>query len=163
MWHPLFGLDKQYDEATNTLYDPVLQYIKTLPKGVLGSLQTQLLLRSKYEEIYGIRSHEAIDPNVPYPFAAINPLEDYSKHRPSYERIDRFIEERVATLTGMSLKEFLELPRHILERVLESCVKINQKENKQADQLSDNFNNLTKSIHSKASQKIALPPNYDKG
>lgn len=146
------------------MVDPVLQYLRGLPTGKLTPVQARLLLKGKYEEIYGIRSHNEDDPENPYPFLAVNPLEDLSKCRPVYGRMEDFIDNRVATLTGMSLTEFLELPRHLVEKILELCGKVNQKENAATQNLSDSFDNLSRSLSKDSgSNKQIHIPNYVKG
>lgn len=111
--HPEFGkelLDKG---------DPYYDYLIGIPE-VLGPYKTDLLLKIRFEQLYGIRDHDAEVPDVPFPYAAIDPLMDYSAVDPKYEIMQRFAEARVNE-HFCSYKEWIQLPVDIAESILETA------------------------------------------
>lgn len=135
-----------------------MEYLNNLPIGAIDRHRARLLLRLKYQEIYGIVDPNRLaDDNLPYPLAAIPNLEDMSKHRPSSERLRQYIRERVFHHTGISLEAFKRLPRHQVEMILEEVGKLNKMEDTQSKNMLNAINSV-KTDSTKASSLI-LPNN----
>ncbi|MDH2154356.1 hypothetical protein [Stenotrophomonas sp. GD03657] len=77
-------------------------------------------LATLYETKYGLFNHG--DPYAkrqrPLALAALHPKEDASRYSPLYARIDKYRRLKIYSATGLSLTEFLNLPRDIVEEIL---------------------------------------------
>ncbi len=116
--HPEFGADLLKKA------DPYYDYLIGIPE-VLGPYKTDLLLKIRFEQIYGIRDHEVEVPDVPFPYAAIDPLMDYSAIDPKFDTMRRFADARVNE-HFCSYKEWIQLPVDMAESILEAAEKIAQ-------------------------------------
>ncbi len=77
-------------------------------------------LATLYETKYGLFNHG--DPYArrlrPLALAALHPKEDSSRYSPLYARIDKYRRLKIYSSTGLSLTDFLALPRDIVEEIL---------------------------------------------
>lgn len=106
----------------------------------------QLLLQDIYESGYGIFDHSqaAVDNSRPLALVAMNWEENASDGSLLYERIELFKERQIYQIFGLSLTEFLELPRDICTKILESCGKKQNEEGKVVDDITRRLNNIGK-------------------
>ena len=118
--------------------------IDTSPK--LRFTDGQILLLDVYESGYGIYDHSqhAVDNSRPLALVAMNWEEDASTGSQLYERIELFKERQIYQIFGLSLTEFLDLPRDICTKILESCGKKQNEEGKVVDDVSRRLNNIGK-------------------
>lgn len=91
----------------------------------LSPYKTDLWLKIRFEHLYGIRNHDAEVPDVPFPYAAIDPIMDPAAVDPKYDMIRRFAAARVNELF-CSYSEFLRLPVDMAESLLETAENIMQ-------------------------------------
>lgn len=88
--------------------------LQQLTKG-LDSLTGQLLLRESYEDMYGIFDHTRFSKHRPLALVAMHPKENPTSHSRLYNTIQRFCNSDINATTGLSLKEFLDLPREYVD------------------------------------------------
>lgn len=126
----------------------------------MDRFQARLLLRSKYHSIYGICNHDVVDPKVPYPFAAIHPLEDRRSTSRKARRMEQFVSERIHHHTGITWPDFQKMPYHEVERLIKSCEQQNKAEDSQAGQVQGEMKKLMNEIgKTKQTPQIYVPPN----
>ncbi len=103
------------------LPSPVDRLFEIIPGGLDDSYQTQLVLREMYETQYGIFNHD--DPinerERPLSIVALHPKENWTKWSRLYRTIRRYDFHDIKGKFGLSLTEFLELPREIVELLFE--------------------------------------------
>lgn len=133
MWHVGFGLFDSKEELEAISYELTKGLFETTSE--LTSMQVKYILTQRYEELYGIRDYSVPDAENPYPLVALNAKEDVYAVSPLFELMNTFIRERVHTHTGMTLDRFLQLPRHWVEHILQSCGKLNNAEALKAKEL----------------------------
>lgn len=106
----------------------------------------QLLLQDIYETSYGIFDHSqaAVDNSRPLALVAMHWEEDASTGSQLYERIELFKERQIYQIFGLSLTEFLDLPRDICTKILESCGKKQNEEGKVVDDITRRLNTIGK-------------------
>lgn len=80
----------------------------------------QILLREAYDIAYEIYDHRNGSPNRPLALVAHHPKEDYGRHSLLYRTIERYRKYEIYKHYGLSLVEFLELPRDIVEFMFET-------------------------------------------
>lgn len=81
----------------------------------MDSLTAKLLLRESYETIYGIFDHERFSDQRPLALVAMHPKENASSHSRLYNTVQRFYNSDIYSATGLSLTDFLNLPREYVE------------------------------------------------
>lgn len=99
----------------------------------LVSSDAQLLLRDTYETLYGIYNHEADNPARPLAVMGMHAAEDAHTGSLLYERIEQFGEKEVFQFYGLNLVQFLDLPRDIGMKILETCEKLKAKKGREAE------------------------------
>ena len=110
-----------------SITDELTELLKTA--GVLCPSDVEILLRDRYETIYGIHDHSNEINERPLALVAMHWCEDASTDSALYERIKLFFGRYVHKHSGLSLAEFLELPSDISRLVLEESTKLQEKEN----------------------------------
>lgn len=75
----------------------------------------------RYETDYGIYDHDNDSPDNYYSLVAYHPTEDIAFGDLLYERLDQYMEARVKYYTGLSFDEFMDQPRHMVQRILDRC------------------------------------------
>lgn len=116
--------------------------IKDAP--VCSPSEAKELLAKVYETTYGIYNHAyAAIPGKKRPLAsvAMHDAEDNGRSSRLYNYIESYFDESIQKHTGLSLQDFLDLPREIATLVYEKCVKINQRVGKaESDAINDMAN-----------------------
>ena len=111
MIHPRFG-HRQFGEYT--VIDELIDEVGTIP-----NIDAKILLMESYETAYGIYDHENADFNRPLALVALHPKETYWKESGLYRRLERYNLHEVNQHFGLSLTEFLALPRDYVEDIFD--------------------------------------------
>ncbi len=114
-----------------------------LVKRPLGSVEAQQWALDRYETAYGIFDHNK--PSITgdeYALVRYHPSEDTSIGDILYERLHEYKECCVQDHTGLSFKELLELPRHMVVKIFEQCRRWEEKK----PRLSADLKDLTKKL-----------------
>ena len=113
MGHPGFGLEIKGPD-----------YIKQTLENArrLDWVTAKLLLLDRYESTYGICLHDDVPDHEPLKVSAFHEANSNLKHSSLFSYIDRFEKLKIGTTWGLSLMEFLELPRDIADELLERTV-----------------------------------------
>ena len=122
----------------------IQQLIDTSPK--LKFTDAQLLLQDIYESGYGIYNHtqHAVDNSRPLALVAMHWSESNTDQSTLHERIEQFKERQVYQNYGISLIDFLNLPRDYCIKILEICGKAQMREGKIAQDLQNRYDQLGK-------------------
>lgn len=82
---------------------------------VLNSDEAQVLGSLVYDIAYGIHDHN--NPMSTNPLASVmqHPAEDYSSHSGLYRTIERYERQKISENFGLSLIEYLDLPRYVVD------------------------------------------------
>ena len=99
--------------------------LEEMPK--LSPMMAQIALSEAYDIAYGIFNHDAA-PDRPLSIIAHHPSEDVVTNGPLRQRIYRFIKFDISDRCGLSLMEFLALPRDHVEMIMKITQDIIQKE-----------------------------------
>lgn len=87
----------------------------------LNSSTATLIGIEEYDTAFNIYNHHTSDADKVYASSQLHWSEDCTSTSELYNAIDRFIELNVTAKTGLSLKDYLSLPRHICQKVMEAC------------------------------------------
>lgn len=101
--------------------EPIYEMARVAP--ALKSVDTTLLLRDRYETIYGIYNHDLGAVDRPMISVAMHSAEDVSTGSLLDERIAMFAEKQVGKWFNISLTEFLDYPPDIVLKILEISTK----------------------------------------
>ena len=104
-------------------------------KGFGDSYTTQLTLREEYQTVYGIYDHDN-DNSRPLAAVAMLPKENVYTNDPLDEMLERYRLHRINEKFGLSLTEFLDLPRERVQRIFEICAKESAKSDPMMDKLA---------------------------
>ena len=108
----------------------------------LDSIQAQIVLRDAYDTSYGIYDHSAQNPNRPMALVGMHPAENTTYHSRLYNTIRRYKTYDIKTAFGLSLVEFLELPREISSFLLNLQAESKQSENSKQQRALDELENI---------------------
>jgi len=82
----------------------------------ISGFDLDIIIREMYLDKYGISNLD--DPSRPLALVAMNQKEDYGNGNYLYERFDQFKIYDINKHYGLSVTEFLDLPRDIVENIL---------------------------------------------
>lgn len=134
MLKPRFGLNVVgRDAELNKLLDNVKS---------LDSIQAQIVLRDAYDTSYGIYDHSNENPNRPMALVGMHPAENTTYHSRLYNAIRRYKIYDVKTHFGLSLTEFLELPREYTTFILGLLAEGKQAETNRQQKMLNEIENL---------------------
>lgn len=88
----------------------------------LCSTDLQIVLRTAYEETYGIVNHsslEGLTAEEAFALVAMNDNENSYKNDPMWARAKRFAINRIGHWFNLSYKEFIELPHSTCDMLFE--------------------------------------------
>ncbi len=108
---------------------------------VFDGFSSSILALEAYDETYGIANYEYDDPRSPFPLVAMHPKEDYVSGSRMEKKIRAFRKHKIHKHYALSLTEFMELPRHIAEFIMEDCLKAEEDDSKKAQTLLDGLEN----------------------
>jgi len=106
----------------------------------IQSVAAQLILRDRYETLYGIHDHQVEDPMHPMPLVAMWPQEDASTGSLLDERLEQFADLQVGRVFNCSLNEFLSQPSDVCFKMLEIAAKRKNTEVDTTDALLSRIN-----------------------
>lgn len=87
--------------------------MRSADKKTLSSIESQLLLRDLYDNTFQIASHE--DARRPMSLVAMQPKETFGPYSRQYRLYRRFAALGVGDLFKLSITEFLQQPREMVE------------------------------------------------
>mgnify|MGYP000014629355 CR=1 FL=1 len=93
----------------------------------IDSISAQILLREAYEISYHIFDHER-DMDHPWNLVMERHKENYNKYGTLYRTVYTYRLRDVHKRFGLNLEEFLELPREMVELILDICAKEDQED-----------------------------------
>ena len=121
------------------------EMLKYIPKRKFSSIDSQIITRTLYDELWGIHSHEK-DEN-PLSQVLVYPNETaYGKNNLIESRLKIYLESRVLDYTGLSFAEYLELPRNQQRIITEVCIEERKKRDKKSSDLQNELENLEKKL-----------------
>lgn len=82
---------------------------------MLNSDEAQVLNSLLYDIAYGIHDHNSPMSTNPLASVTQHPVEDYSNYSGLYRTIERYERQKVNEVFGLSLIEYLELPRYVTD------------------------------------------------
>lgn len=130
-----FGIEIQQDTALKPL-DELLA--KSAPvDGVLA----QILALEAYDVTFKLHDHDSRDTQNPLSLVMMHPQEDNFRGSRLQNTIKAFRRHKVGSHYNMSLQNFLRLPRHISDYILEDCL---EEARLQAKMAQDALNNIPK-------------------
>ena len=125
---------------TSSITPRIQQLIDTSPK--LKFTDAQLLLMDAYETGFGIYNHaQHTDNSRPLALVAMHWAEDNTTQSLLHERIEQFKDRNVYQIFGLSLTEFLDLPRDVCTKILEVCGKRQTQEDRIARDIQSQLKN----------------------
>lgn len=102
----------------------------------------QMLFREAYETAYTIHDHE-VDEH-PWALVSVREKEDIYSGGVLETFIARYRTKRVNERFGMSLKEILKLPKHVVEEIFKQCDAVAKQELEAYQSVENNINNKEK-------------------
>lgn len=96
--------------------------VRLAPK--IKAIAAQVVLRDRYETLYGIHNHAVEDPNHQVPLVAMWESEDAHTGSLMDERMSQFAEKHVGKHFNISWTEFLALPTDQCYKMLEIATKL---------------------------------------
>lgn len=114
--------------------------VETAPK--LSSTEATEVLTSFYETGFGVFNHadKILGKTRPLASVALHESEDNTKGSSLYELIELYITKDIMKHLGLSLKEFLDLPREFTIMIFDSLTKKAISDNKTIDGIEKSFN-----------------------
>lgn len=113
----------------NALFDSTM---KTSDE--LASDAAQVLNSMIYDVSFNVHDHYSPESSNPLNTVAMHPREEYNKQSGLYRAIARFNEQEVHSRFGLSLEEYLSLPRDVIDMITEVVIEAN----KQMEQIESN-------------------------
>lgn len=104
---------------------------------VLDGFSSSILTLEAYDETYGIANYEFDDPRAPFALVAMHRKEDYVSGSRMEKKIRAFRQHKIHKHYALSLTEFMELPRHLAEFIMEDCMKAEESDSRKAQELLD--------------------------
>lgn len=84
----------------------------------------QVMLGMAYETTYGIYDHYSSADNNPLSTVAMHPAEEYKELSGLYRAIERYERQGINNRFGLSLTEYLELPRDAIAMLTDITIAI---------------------------------------
>ena len=104
-----------------------------MTKGMSDGIALQILLRIHYDTMYGIFDHEGEwAEQRPLAIVAMHEKEKTAPHSMFQRTVDRFVKMKVRERSGMSWREFCQLPYDEAEYWFAVCVAEERREASQA-------------------------------
>lgn len=112
--------------------------------GTIPSTDAQIIRQMRYEQDYGIVNHTALEGTLDEVFALVtlNDNENVFRGDMMHERARRFYKLRMFNITGMSWKEFIELPKAVCDMWFEIAEEHNKTEGAVADDINNALSGL---------------------
>ncbi len=101
------------------------QFEEKVRSGSFNHYDRQMVLREHYDETFRIQSHDNTNPDL-LSLVALSPRENVAEYSAYYNAIRRYRTLRINEKFGLSLLEYLDLPRDVVElisKILEAEIK----------------------------------------
>lgn len=97
-----------------------------------------------YETKYGLFNHiSGLDRKLrPLASVALHEMEDNAKTSSLYEAIELYLDKDIMKNFGLNLNEFLDLPREIINKLLELSIKKIQKDSVTLQNVQENLEQI---------------------
>ena len=106
--------------------NPLLERVLSTHEAMTSD-QAQVLLMMVYDVSFGIHNHDSPASTNPLNTVAMHEAEDYSRLSGLYRAIERYERQSVATRYNLSLAEYLELPREMINMMTELFIESEQR------------------------------------
>lgn len=111
----------------------------------IDSYSVQLVLRESYEMMYRIFNHDGLEAKGrPLALVAMHPKEDATTFSRLHRTIQRYEKQGIKDMFGLSLTDFLNLPRDYVELLFRLAVEKMQAENPKIEQVARQLNESSK-------------------
>lgn len=121
---------------SNPLFDSALKSTQEL-----GSDAAQVLNSMVYDVSYNIHDHYSPESTNPLSTVEMHPREEYNKNSGLFRAIERFHRHEIHGRFGLSLEDYLSLPRDVIdmltEVVIDSEKRMETIENKERSKYND--------------------------
>lgn len=116
--------------------DDVSELDKTLSQfeGTLDPIAAQIVITECYDEYFGVYAQSS-QGDSPYALIAMHEPEDLALVDPFDVYLERYLVANVLKYTGLSLNDFLKLPRDRAEAILKRCDTVSTKEDTEVGKL----------------------------
>lgn len=106
----------------NPLFDSTLKTAE-----VMDSDSAQVLIGMVYDVAFDIHNHYSPQSTNPLATVEMHDREDYYKKSGLYRAIERFHSQDVYNRFGLSLEEYLSLPRDVIDSITDVIIEANQR------------------------------------
>lgn len=130
-----FGRLIRDEEGKVLIRQPVEESLKLFDGVSLEPINLRLALQEQYETYYGIYNHD--DPHAP-PLSIVT-FHDKERHLPytRYRRlVSNYIRYGIREIFGLSLTEFLQLPRAEIELLLEEALSVKKRKEQMDERIT---------------------------
>lgn len=110
----IFGFEQL---RKNPLFDNTL---RTSPE--LNSDQAQVVLSMVYDTAFGVHDHYSPDSTNPLSTVAMHEREEYDENSGLYRAIERFDSQEIHSRFGLSLEQYLALPRDVIDMLTNATI-----------------------------------------
>lgn len=104
---------------------------------VMDNVTAQLVLNEAYDIGFGIFNHDHDSLWNPLSMVAVHEAEDVESYSRQEHLIRRFLMSKIHKQTGLSLTQFLELPRDMVSTVLDISREVKQDDDEYTQELLD--------------------------
>lgn len=116
----------------------VNRLISTLPK--LGNrIDIRQVMQDQYETYFGICNHLDPETRIKNPLASVemHPCENFTEASPLYDSLEEYANSMYRDIWGLSVTEFLNLPRYMTKMMREITQKVAKDRTKSANSVLD--------------------------
>lgn len=112
--------------------------------GKVDYLDAKQVLYDVYETKFGLFNHlSGLDRKTrPLASVALHEMEDNTKSSSLYESIEIYLDQDINKNFGLSLNEFLDLPRELINKLLEVSIKKIQKDTNTLENVKNNLEQI---------------------
>lgn len=109
----------------------------------LSSSEQKIVMLSYYEQLAGIRNHEAAGTD-PTTLIAFNKSEDPLYFDPAYDKIDLYFTSKINRYANMSLEQFMELDSEYADYIAAKCRREATEDGRRAGNLAQELDDIIK-------------------
>ena len=122
--YPTFGYYETKDGLSDDMIGRIIDFLKDnktyIAKGIVArGFATERLMQETYADIF--KTANLDDESRPFALSEVNNVDGLHELGPVYTRIRHFRLYNVHERYGISLIEFLHMPRHISDMILNEC------------------------------------------
>lgn len=112
----------------------VLDKVLSTFEGTMPSIAAQIITTECYDDYFGVYEGST-QGQGPFALVAMHESEDLAAVDPFDVYLERYLVANVLKFTGLSLNDFLKLPRDRAEAILKRCDIVSTKEDSEVDKL----------------------------